>query len=172
MENRAQARRKLVIPAFYAQGSRCKPQPVDAWIHVTELRPPQPALTVASWPTASFQGRTFNALVSGPEIARNRERLCKWRSSSRHVRCGVFAPGALETMRRGVATPKRAAKPRVGPSCKGKIRWCGRHAQADPWPAKPDRERLGTEPTGVGPSYGRHGVSGQRRHPHRAALLH
>ena len=37
---------------------------------------------------------------------------------------------------------KGAGKPRIGPSCKGKMRPCGRRARADPWPAGPDRERL------------------------------
>ena len=94
----------------------------------------------------------------------------------RHVRCGAFAPAAgAARARRGRwgrrdgarSTPMRAGKPRIRRSCKGKMRRCGPRARAGPWPAGPDRERLGggaSRSAGVGP--GDRAV--QRAHPFRA----
>ena len=85
------------------------------------------------------------------------------------------ARGGAEDRRDGArSTPKKVARPRVGPSCKGKVRRCGRRARAGPpafaggrlWPVGPDRERPGSgtnRSAGVGP--GNRAV--QRAHPFR-----
>ena len=44
------------------------------------------------------------------------------------------------------STPKRTRKPRIGPSCKGKMRRCGRCARVGPWPEGPDRGRFQRNP--------------------------
>ena len=68
--------------------------------------------------------------------------MCAVGFSRRRLAPPGHAGGAGDGAR---STPKRAARPRIGPSWKGKMRRCGRRASAGAsfWPARSDREDLG-----------------------------